>query len=202
MSRYSWQRRTAILALATAVFTSACFHTTEMAATWRAPEAQPIRFEKPIAVFVTKDGSLRRTMEDEIVAKVPHAVPSYKVLNVEDLSEKEIRGRLAERGYDGVILMQVVQVENRTTYVPGAYWYSSPYSFNGNWYSSWQSPYDPGGYYAEDKVVSIETQIYSLANDQLIWAGRSETTNPQSVRKLGHSVVKHVMHSLDKEQLR
>ena len=202
MKRHSWRRHGAIGAIVTAVVTLGCYHSTQMAATWRAPEAQPLQFQKPIAVFVTKDGALRRTIEDEIVAKVPRAIQSYQVLNVEDLDSKEIRARLAERGFDGAILMQVVRVDQVPSYVPGAYWYASPYSFNGNWYDSWRSPYDPGGYYTEDTVVSIETQIYSLANDNLIWAGRSETTNPRSVRKLGHSVVKHVLRSLEKDQLR
>jgi hypothetical protein len=47
----------------------------------------------------------------------------------------------------------------------------------------------------------METQIYSLANDKLVWAARSETTNPSSVNKLGDSVLRHVMHELEKENL-
>ena len=50
-------------------------------------------------------------------------------------------------------------------------------------------------------VVSIETQIYSLRNDKLIWAARSETTDPRSVGKLGDSVIRHVMEELRKEGL-
>lgn len=197
-----FNHRRAALALVTATALAGCYHSTEMAATWRAPEARPIRFQRPIAVFATNDETLRRTVEDEIVASVPRAEPSYKLLKVADLGDAEIREQLAQRGFDGAIIMRVVNVEKRLAYVPGTYWYPSPYPFNGYWRSSWLAPYDPGGYVAEDQVVSIETQIYALASDQLIWAGRSETTNPSSVRKLGRSVVKHVMHALEKDGLR
>jgi hypothetical protein len=52
-----------------------------------------------------------------------------------------------------------------------------------------------------DRIVSLETQLYSLGNDRLVWAGRSETTNPQSVSKLIDSVIKHVLKALHSEGL-
>jgi hypothetical protein len=53
----------------------------------------------------------------------------------------------------------------------------------------------------QDRVVSIETQIYSLKNDKLLWAARSETTNPRSVSRLGDSVIRHVIKALHKDGL-
>ena len=52
-----------------------------------------------------------------------------------------------------------------------------------------------------DRIVAIETQVYSLPNDRLVWAARSETTNPRSVTKLTDSVIKHVMNALQKDGL-
>ena len=43
--------------------------------------------------------------------------------------------------------------------------------------------YDPG-YLRTDTIVRVETLIYDLRADKLIWAGMSESTNPDSVESL------------------
>jgi len=181
---------------------SGCYHSTELAATWKDPTARPLAFHKPITVFVAKDEVMRRTMEDKLAAQFPHAQPSYKVIAVSQNTDGAvIRQQLAAAGFDGVIMMRVLQVNEVPNYVAGTYWGGAPYyGFSSYWRNSWGYAYDPG-YYTEDVIVSIETQIYSLANDKLLWAARSETTNPRSVNKLGNSVIKHVMHALHKEGL-
>jgi hypothetical protein len=185
-----------------AALLSGCWHATRLAATWRDPAAGPIHFRQPIAVFVSKDQVFRRTMEDKIASHFTNAVPSYRVLANADMSDgSKVLHQLNASGYDGAIIMDVVNVSNVVTYTPGTYWYGPPYySFAGYWGTAWGYPYDPG-YISTDVVVSIETQIYDLRNDKLIWAARSETTDPKSVGKLGDSVLKHVMQELRKEGL-
>ena len=194
--------RVAVLAGCT-LLSAACYHSTELAATWHEPNPKPLHFRKMIVVFVTKSETFRRTMEDKLADQFPNAVQSYKVLKTTDVSDvadgAKIRQQLAREGFDGALLMRVVNVDQRLTYTPGTYWYGPPYyTFAGYWGTAWGYPYDPG-YVNEDVIVSIETQIYSLQNDKLIWAGRSETTNPRSVSRLGDSVIKHVKKKLEKQ---
>ena len=135
-----------------------------------------------------------------MAGKFPNATPSYRVLTtVDSTNGAAIRQQLAGMGFDGAVIMRVVDVTDKLTYVPGSYWYGGPYySFAGYWGTAWGYPYDPT-YIAEDVVVSIETQVYSLKDDHLVWAARSETTNPSSVRKLGKSVIKHVVGQMKKD---
>jgi hypothetical protein len=188
--------------LVAAVALSGCYHSTRLAATWRDPGAGPIHFRQPIVVFVSKDVVFRRTMEDKLASHFPNAVPSYRVLSNADMTDgAKVLHMLDASGYDGAIIMDVVNVANVVTYTPGTYWYGPPYgTFAGYWGTAWGYPYDPG-YISNDVVVSIETQIYNLRADKLIWAARSETTDPKSVGKLGDSVIKHVMQELRKEGL-
>ena len=198
--QYHRTARTTAAMLALAV-TGGCYHSTQLAATWHDPASPQIAFHRPIAVFVTKSETMRRTFEDKLARQFPNGAPSYRVLASTDADGAEIRRQLAEAGYDGVIMMHVVDVEDRVTYTAGSYWYGGApyYSFAGYWRNAWGYPYDPG--FVTDRVVSIETQIYSLASDKLLWAARSETTNPKSVNKLGDSVIKHVVKELRKERL-
>jgi hypothetical protein len=189
-------------ALGAAVALSGCYHSTRLAATWKEPGAGTIHFRQPIVVFVSKDNVFRRVMEDKMASHFANAVPSYRVLTNNDIGDgTKVLHQLDEAGYDGAIIMDVVNVANVVTYTPGTYWYGPPYySFAGYWGNAWGYPYDPG-YVYNNVVVSIETQIYNLRNDKLIWAARSETTDPKSVTKLGDSVLRHVMQELRKEGL-
>jgi hypothetical protein len=172
---------------------------TQLAAVWRDPVGSPTRFNKTIVAFVTPDESLRRTVEDKMSANFPNATPSYRVAPTAGATDSAaIRQRFADMGYDGAVIMRVVDVSYTLPYASGAYWYRTPYGFGNYWGSAWNYAYDPG-YYGENKIVSIETQVYALGGDKLIWAARSETTNPKSAGKLTDSVIKHVTKALRKD---
>lgn len=191
----------AILGATTLVLASGCFHSTELAATWSEPVSQPLQFHKAVTVFVTKDEALRRSVEEKLANNFANGVPSYRVMPTIPSTDKDvILDQLRGSGFDGAIVMRVVDVTTQTSYVPGSYWYSTPYTFSGYWRNSWAYPYDPG-YYVQDQVVSVETQVYSLAEDKLVFAARSETTNPASAGKLTDSVIRHIKADMKKKGL-
>jgi hypothetical protein len=194
--------RFSYLAAIIAVMALSACHSTHLVASWTEPGAQPLHFRKAVAVFVTRDEALRRTLEDKMADEFPNTVPSYRVMKSSEMADTVgIDKRLRREGFDGAIVMRVVTVDERITYTPGTYWYGAPYySFNSYWGTAWGYPYDPGYVYA-NQIVTIETQIYSLANDKLIWAGRSETTDPRTAGRLAHSVVGRVTRALKKEGL-
>jgi hypothetical protein len=202
MQRFRFRSLSGPAAVA-AIALSGCYHSTQLAATWRDPNAERIRFREPIVVFVSKDDAFRRTMEDKMASHFANAVQSYRVLtNVDMANSTRVLNQLHQRGYDGAIIMDVVNVQNVVSYTPGTYWYGAPYyGFTPYWDNMWGYAYDPMAVASTNTVVSIETQIYSLHNDKLLWAARSETTDPRSVGKLGDSVLKHVVHELQKEGL-
>ena len=66
-------------------------------------------------------------------------------------------------------------------------WYSAPYygGFWGSGYygSGWGSLYGTPGTTTTrtDVYVTVETMVYDLRRNKLVWAGRSKTTNPKDV---------------------
>ncbi|MGH9463987.1 MAG: hypothetical protein ACRD1X_22530, partial [Vicinamibacteria bacterium] len=90
---------------------------------------------------------------------------------------------LRDANIDGAVVMQVVSSEKELTYSSGSSWYGAPYygSFYGYWGYGWGMAYDPG-YLRTDTIVMVETLIYSVTEDKLLWAGRSKTTNPSNLR--------------------
>jgi len=176
--------------------TEGCYHATQLANTWHDRKTESLQFKRPVAIFVSPDQALRRTVEDHLAASYPGAVPSYTVWATSDFRDPSAAiAQLHDGGFDGAIVMRVTDVSTTTNYGPGyadSYW--------GGWGSSWAYPYDPS-YAVNDRVVSVETQIYALAENRLVFTATSETTNPANAAKLTDSVMRHVMSQLKKDGL-
>ena len=79
--------------------------------------------------------------------------------------------------------------------VPGYYY--SPWSYWGHYYPyAWDM-----GYMRTQTIVQLETTVYALKGEVLIWSGLSETTNPGSVRKLIQEVSVAVGEDLKKRNV-
>lgn len=57
------------------------------------------------------------------------------------------------------------------------------------------------GYRVDHRDVTVETRIYSLADNKLVWAGRTKTDNPKSVDDLVQSTADAVGAQLAAAQL-
>jgi hypothetical protein len=90
----------------------------------------------------------------------------------------------------------VVSADEKVTYVPPSY---GP-TFWGYYGYARPMAYDPG-YIRTDTVVRVETSIYSLREDRLLWVASSETMNPKSVDTLVAEVAKAVRAELERSKL-
>lgn len=75
--------------------------------------------------------------------------------------------------------------------------YNSPWGYDGY---GWGTLYDPG-FVRDDTVVVIETLIYSVPMDKLLWASVTESTNPKNAAKLLAEVVKETAKQMQKQGL-
>jgi len=173
--------------------------------TWKSPDAQPIEPQpgrKLVALVIQPDEDNRRTSEnvlaDALAARGVRGVPSYTLLPPEELSNEALaRKNFEAAGVAGVVVMRLVDVSTKSSYTP-ATWYSMPYYgtfWNGYYNYGWNAVISPG-YVREDVIVSVETLVYDLTRDRLVWAGLSRTTNPKDanafIRKLVADAVKQM----------
>ena len=179
--------RSRFLAAAVALATFACA-TTTFQSTWRSPDARPLKLSgrKVVGVFVSKNEPLRRRAEDamarEISARGAQGVPAYTILTEEEVRNRDAaKAKLEQLGFSGAVVMRVVGTQTQITYEP-AYW-SRPYYryfWGGYWGWGWGTVWEPG-YLVADKIVTVETLVYSLEQDQLVWAGVSKTVDPAQI---------------------
>jgi hypothetical protein len=78
--------------------------------------------------------------------------------------------------------MRVVGRETQYSYEPAVVWARPHYRhfWGGYWRWGWDTVYEPT-YLQVDRVVKVETLVYSLVQDQLVWAGVSRTVDPAHI---------------------
>jgi hypothetical protein len=184
------------LVVCIALFAVACA-ATEVKDSWRNPEVGPIRFKKVVVLAITNDAALRRTIEDQLTKQGARAevVAAYTFIPDGDLGDTEKLKRLvSEAGFDGAVVFRIAGTQKQQTYVPGSYAMPS-YGLWGYYGNAWSVMSSPG-YVVTDTYVEVETRVYSVADEKLVWAGRSETLNPPSIRELVDDVAKAVAKEL------
>jgi hypothetical protein len=179
-------------AAALAVLLLACSSSnTAVVSSWKDPTAPARDYKKVLAVFITSDAAVRRTAEDELARKIGGGTPSYLVLPDSVLRDgARAKAIVQQQGFDGAVIMRPVALDKETSYVPGSA-YAVPVGYRsmwGYWGTGWGYAYEPG-HYTQDKVVYIESNVYSIADEKLVWSSRTKTYNPENVKALVDDIV-------------
>ena len=176
--------------------------TTNIVQSWKDPAAGPIQFKKVMFFFLEKDRTVRGFAEEEFVRKVKGTavVPSLALFaEVAPKDVDKIKDQLKAQGFDGGILMRIARVDEVTRQESGSL-PTFQRSF-GSYYGYWS--YVPGypGKVEKEKTIRVETVVYALDEDKLVWAGISETENPEGINQLVAQVVDAVARSLREKGL-
>ena len=174
--------RTSSAWLVMAILASGCA-TTKVTTAWRSPEAKPVAFTKVLAMVATDDQSLRRVGETEICKRVQptSCTPSYAIFPQGAIPPvEEAKARVRAAGFDGAVVFRMLGEREQQTYVPPTYHYGPGWGFYGRAYPMMSSP----GYVRSDTLVKVETSVYDLTADQLVWVGTTETLNPKDMPAL------------------
>lgn len=173
------------LLAAAGVSLAACYPATTVEQTWTSPTAmaqQPMT--RVVTVFFSDNETARRSAEDQLardlLAKGVRASPAYAVLAEKENADSEaVRAKLMSMGFDGIIMMRIVDRHEDVEY--------SPSTFSGYWSYGYPYFYAPGFYspgYAYTEIVSrIETKAYSLKNGQLMWSAITKTVTEDEDQK-------------------
>ncbi len=185
------------------ILLAACAPTTEVVNSWKDPSAQGIKFNRIVAVCQCRDASTRRTVEDQLAKRIQRTTPSYTLLSDQEIRDPEVaKAKVKEAGFDGAVVMQLASVDRQSTYVPGqTYAVATPYtSMWGGWGYGWSMAYDPG-YVRTDQYVDFNTYVYSVADEKLLWASRSQTDNPSSVPALVDDIINATAAEMKKQKV-
>ena len=176
---------------------------------WKDPDAQPLQLKgaKVVAVVMMNDPKARHRAEDalakEITALGAQGVPMYSIspagVAPKD-GESQTRAIVEAAGAKGVVVMRPVDVNHRTvsTVTPssnstyGGYW--------GGYYGiGWNDPWTEFNPDTQvDLVITIETFVFSLPQNKLVWTGTSQTINPRDAEKFVHTLATETAKELQR----
>ena len=199
-------RKSVFVSLALMGFVLAGCASTSFQSTWKAPDAGPYQLGgKKLVAIALAPKSARLAAEDAMVNKMKQygseGMQSYLILDL-DASKDQLKEKVHAEGFDGAIVMKVLKEDKevRSTNTGMSYGIGMPY---------------PGGFYGygwgwgvytapeirTDTLVYVETLVYDVAGDRLIWAGRSKTTNPSSIDKFVGDVSDQAIREMQKSGL-
>jgi hypothetical protein len=173
--------------LVVATLATAACATTSFQSTWKAPDAQPVVLsgQKVVAFVLTKNAAARRSAEDalarEISAGGAQGIASYTLVpDAAASDEAKAKAQVEASGATGVVVMRPVdsskEVVATSTYMGPSY---GPY-WGGYYGYGWGAAYG-GVDVRTNTIITVETLVYSIPQNKLIWAGQSNTTNPTKV---------------------
>jgi hypothetical protein len=183
------------------IFLSGCT-STKITSSWSEQDKQVIikNLKKVLVVALFKDETSRRKAEDEMVSYMNgKGVVSYDYLdkNISTQNEDAIRDKIKADGFDGAITMRLVDVDKQKEYTPRNFSsYPSYYrNFSGYYYHNWAYNSTPG-YTTTTTTFTVETNVFSIKEDKIIWTGLTKTTNPEGVEKMTKEITKVVYRKM------
>ena len=174
------------------VVTVAAAASTEFLSTWRHPLGGDLAGLKVATFLVTPDPSMRMGPEETLAAELRRrghdAVAGHLVLPLELTKDREkAKEFLTNAGITGAVVMRLLAEDERRR--PSVYYSQGYYpSFWGYWNYGWSTTYVIGAT-GTDKVFWVETLVYSVELDRLLWAGESQTVNPEGIREFVKDLV-------------
>lgn len=168
---------------------------TQITGSWAKPDVKDKVFNNILILGISENQSNRAIVEqyiaDEMTEagfKVTTAISAYTKSQLQAMKDdKEMsRTKLAEDGIDGILLITLLDIKEDTYYVPGttSYYPMSTYPYYGGYYGYWGRTYttvSSPGYYEESLKIFLESNIYDLATEELIYSAQSRTDDPSSV---------------------
>jgi len=179
---------------------ASCATSSTLVQRWSDPAYVGHKGDKMMIVALAKDERNQHTWEDAFSA----ALSSVKIQPIKGSTvlphssaadEATMKEAIRNSGANLVAVSRLVDVEKEQVYVPGSTYYTpapSYYGMYGYYYNSYGMVNTPG-YYQENKVYKLETNVYNVQNEKLVWSGLTETVNPETAQDAANSVIQVVI---------
>lgn len=192
-----------------------CGSSTEITASWKAPEADPDGYQNIFIAALTEDMKAKQNIEKEFTSMLNNhnvnTVMSIETFRPDFLDagapEKEdLLKIIQETDVKGILTVTFIDTKEEKRYVPAGSsyapvgrfgYYGDFHGYFNHWYgNSWNT-----GYYTTDKEYFIETNLYDAEDLKLVWSGQSKTYNSSDLNTLAMEYVEAIKDELIKEGL-
>lgn len=179
-----------------------CATSTEMSGVWKDPSYVPTPVSKVMIIGIGENELRVKNFEDQFgqkfTARKLAVVTGTSVVPRDTIARSEFVRLVKETGSNLLITVRLVGMDKETSYVPGTTYMGGYGGYGGYYYGSYAMVHDPG-YVVQYKVYKVETNVYDVATEKMIWNGLSNTTDPanaqDAINSLGDRVVYELSHA-------
>lgn len=192
-----------VLALMAGLFAASCSTSSQMAEFWRDPDYKPQPVKKVMVVGIGENALRVRTFEStfskHFSARKLEVALGSNLLPADSTSIGAFKNVVRGSGADLVTISRLVGMDTETAYVPGSTYVSGygGYGYGyGGYYGASYSVVSSPGYTVQYKIYKVETMVYDIKTEKLIWNGISHTTDPVNFQDGVESMARTVVQSL------
>lgn len=192
-----------LLSIISAFLFGSCTTTTVMTDVWKDKTYQG-KPQKIIVIMVTKYPDMRNLFEDRFVGELNsrgnNAFQSYTVVPFGQLRDRElVKSKILSSGADTVLVSRLLDTKTIESFRPGLvtvvpfivpdYYY--------NWWGYYNVAFVDYGYTGDVQVAYIETNLYDVTTEKLIWTGHSKTERTEGEQQLITAFVKLMIKKIE-----
>jgi hypothetical protein len=173
--------------------------------TWKSMDATTTSFigKKVATLVITQDDGLMVSGEEalarELGARGINAIATYRIVPKPELATADkAKPWFDKAAVQGVVAVRPLSKDQVRTYTP-ATWTSSYYSSFWNYYGYGYGAYYSPGVDRVDTVVVVETLVFDVTANSLVWASVSETQNPKDLQAFISDLARATVKEMQKQ---
>jgi hypothetical protein len=209
--------KTNIVIILTAICFAACSPGTQITGSWKNTNARASTADinTILVTALTPRVNARQSVENDLASALQkegyNTIKSIEVLpptftDGQKPDKDELLSRIGGSGADAILTVALIDEQTESRYVPGNAGYSPMPRFGyygtfWGYYNTWYPTLYSPGYYEDDKVYFIETNLYDAETEELLWSAQSETYNPKSLPDFASEFAEVVVSRMEKDDL-
>jgi hypothetical protein len=194
------------------VLFNGCAPATYITGSWKSPAAPQKQYKSILVAALTNNVIAKSTLENEIAGALGKNIRILKSIeefppgiNGTDSSKAVIMSKVKDKNVDAILTISIISKETESRYVPGA----RPYEplgyiyYNDFWgyYSYWSPRFYDQGYYEQNKVYFIETNLYDIETEKLLWSAQSKTYSPDDLQPFAKEFANVIVAKLRSDKI-
>ncbi len=172
---------------------------TQLLGSWKLEDAPSKQYKDVGVVLVTPNMSTRSIIESDIAIllaeKGVKASPTFDVFPFvakknelfEDIDEEKLqqyaRERVEKMGFDAILMIALLNKDTESQYHQGSSISFAVPAYQTNYYGYYQYVYSTiqaPGYYSVKSIFTLESNLYEVESEQLIWTAQTKTKKDAS----------------------
>jgi hypothetical protein len=189
---------------------SSCSPSSQITGSWINPKGLA-KYSDIMVAGMCSSVEAKNTVETDLAAALTgKGIQVTKSLDVfppnfgKDITKEEMLSKIRNKGSDAILTVTLVDKTTESRYSPGTMAYAPMPIYSRFWgyYSYWYpTMYNSPGYYTQDRVYYLETNLYDARSEDLVWSAQSETYNPKDLSGFSQSLANQIVNKLEKDGL-